>query len=258
MDILTFPYAVLPIRSFRADIVGSVISGGITQAGQQQVVNATGGGLWALVLEFNRWSRPEQIRSWRSIQYGQQGGVVPVNIAICDLRQAPLPTGYRPGSGLVPHSDGSPFSDRTLYSTPSIAAWLVTPIVARGTKATVQMGPGSVIKGGEFFSLQNQDGTSELKVVTGVRDVIGGQEITFLPPCRRAHDAGEPVNFDHPTGTFRLAQQDAMSMATENGRFGDGRQASFIEYIPGAAVAPDPTCSTTPFDFAAYLDGLVT
>lgn len=257
MDILTFPYALLPIRSFRPDIVGSVISGGITQAGQQQVVNATGGGLWSLALEFPRWTRPDQIRAWRAIQFGQQGGVVPVNISICDLRQAPLPPGYVPMSRRVPHSDGTPFSDSSLYTSDIIAASLVAAIPARATKAVISFAAGSSVLGGEFFSLSYGGGRHELKVIVGVEVVDGGYEVRFLPPARVAHAAGEDVTFDHPTGTFRLAQQDSMSMATENGRFGQG-QAAFIEYIGGAETPENPTCATTPFDFAAYIDGLVT
>lgn len=227
---LTFPYEVLPIRSFQLDIVGQVISGGITQAGQQQVVNASGGGLWSMQLGFPRWSKPDQIRAWRAVQYGQRGGVVPINVSICDLRQAPLPPGYAGSSG-VPHSDGTPFSDGTLYASDIISAALNAPLALRATSAVIALAGGSVIRGGEFFSMAYGDGYNELKVITSVEDLGAGMyEVAFLPPMRAAHAAGEAIAFDHPTGTFRLAQQDAMSMALEYGRFGTG-QAAFIEHF---------------------------
>lgn len=226
---LTFPY-FLPTRSFQLDLVGSVISGGITAAGQQQRVNATGGGLWALQLAFNRLHTPEQIRAWRVVQYGSQGGVVPVNIAICDLRQAPRPPGFS-GRSRVPHSDGTPFSDASLYTSDIIVSALAANIAVRATTARVTFESDSIPQGGEFFSLAYGDEMNELHVVTGAVQVSGNTyDLTFLPPARAAHTAGEPVTWDHPIGTFVLAQADGMSMATEYGRWGSAT-AAFVEYV---------------------------
>lgn len=227
---LTFPYSILKMRSFRLDLVGQVISGGITAAGQQQRVNASGGGLWALQAEFPRFSTPDQIRAWRVVQYGSQGGVVPVNIAICDLRQAPRPTNWVAPSG-VPHSDGSSFSDTSLYSSESIVATLSAAAALRATTIRVTFDGDSVPLGGEFFSLAYGLGMNELHVTTGATLVSGNTyDLTFEPPLRAAHIAGETVTFDHPTGTFVLAQADGMSMATEYGRWGQA-SAAFVEYL---------------------------
>ncbi len=228
---LTFPYSTLKMRSFRLDLVGQVISGGITASGQQQRVNATGGGLWALQAEFPRFSTPDQIRAWRVVQFASQGGVQPVNIAICDLRQAPRPSGWIPTSGGVPHSDETPFSDTSLYSSDSIIAALASDAAIRATTIRVTFDSDSVPMGGEFFSLRYGDEMNELHVTTGATLVSGNTyDLTFLPPLRAAHTAGDVVTFDHPTGTFVLAQADGMSMATEYGRWGQG-DASFVEYI---------------------------
>jgi hypothetical protein len=226
---LTFPYSTLKAKSFRLDLVGQVISGGITAAGQQQRVNATGGGLWALLLEFPRFSTANEIRAWRVIQFGSQGGVEPVNISICDLRQAPRPPGWQAGS--VPHSDDSPFSDESLYSSPTIISTLADNAAVRATTIRVTFDGASVPLGGEFFSLAYGDDMNEIHVTTGATLVSGNTyDLTFLPPLRAAHVTGESVTWDHPTGTFVLAQADGMSLATEYGRFGQG-QAAFVEYI---------------------------
>lgn len=228
---LTFPYSTLRMKSFRLDLVGQVISGGITAAGQQQRVNATGGGLWALQADFPRFNTADQIRAWRVVQYGSQGGVEPVNIAICDLRQAPRPSNWQPTSGGVPHSDDAPFSDTSLYASASIIATLAAGAVIRATTIRVTFDSDSVPLGGEFFSLAYGDGMNELHVTTGATLVSGNTyDLTFLPPLRAAHDADQVVTFDHPTGTFVLAQPDSMSMATDLGRFGQG-QAAFVEYV---------------------------
>lgn len=227
---LTFPYSILRMKSFRLDLVGQVISGGITAAGQQQRVNATGGGLWALQPEFPRFNTADQLRAWRVVQYGSQGGVEPVNIAICDLRQAPRPSNWSASSG-VPHSDDTPFSDGSLYASETIVSTLAADAAVRATTIRVTFEGDSVPLGGEFFSLAYGDLMNELHVTVGATLVSGSTyDLTFLPPLRAAHVTGETVNWDHPTGTFVLAQPDGMSMATEYGRFGQG-QAAFVEYI---------------------------
>lgn len=227
---LTFPYSTLRMKSFRLDLVGQVISGGITAAGQQQRVNATGGGLWALQAEFPRFNTPNQIRAWRVVQYGSQGGVEPVNIAICDLRQAPRPSNWSPSSG-VPHSDDSPFSDGSLYASDSIVSTLASGAALRATTIRVTFEGDSLPLGGEFFSLGYGEDRHELHVTTGATLVSGTTyDVTFLPPLRAAHSAGETINWDHPTGTFVLAQADSMSMAIDYGRWGQG-QAAFVEYV---------------------------
>lgn len=214
---LTFPTDVLKPRSFRLDIVGQIISGGITQSGQQQVVNATGGGLWALQLDFNRFTRPAQLDAWRRIQYGSRGGVVEVNVSVCDLRQAPYG---------VPHSDDTPFSDGSLYFSADIEADVVADAALRATEMRIGIASGREPFG--FFSLGYGDDRHELHFILSAEEAEDGWDITFVPPLRAAHLAGEAVTFGHPLCTMRLAQQDAMSMAIEYGRFGTG-QASFIE-----------------------------
>lgn len=219
MAILDFPAALLKAKSFRLDIVGQVISGGITQDGQQQVVNAAGGGLWALALEFPRFNRPDQIDAWRRIQYGSQGGVVEVNVSVCDLRQAPYG---------VPHSDMTPFSDGTLYFSADIEATLAASAALRATTVRLNIASGREPFG--FFSLAYGDGRHELHFITGATANGDDWDVTIVPPLRAAHTGGEPVTFGHPLCTMRLATPEAMSMAIEYGRWGTG-QATFIEVL---------------------------
>lgn len=226
MAILTFPTRLLKPRSFRLDIVGSVISGGITQSGQQQVVNATGGGLWSIQMEFNRFSTAQQLDAWRKIQYGSLGGVVEVNVSICDVRQSPLGSGETPT--LIPHSDGTPFGDGTMYYSPPLVAYLTSAAQLRATSAKIRVVSGKEPFG--FFSLPYGVDRFELHFITSAKKSGSNWEITFVPPLRAAHFSSESVTFGHPLCTVRLAQQDSMSMATEYGRFGTG-QVAFIEAL---------------------------
>jgi hypothetical protein len=227
---LTFPYGTLKASAFTLDLLGNVIAGGVTNGGYQQRVNTSGGGLWGLKLDFTRFHTADQLRAWRVIQYGSNGGTRAVNVAICDLRQAPRPTGSSGGG--VPHSDETPFSDGSLYSSPQIIATLSASAAIGATSVSVEFDGDSQPLGGEFFSLSYGDGYHELHVVIGVVETVGGFTLTFVPPLRAAHSSGEVVEFDHPTGTFVLADPNAMSMATEFGRWGRGA-ATFIEYLGG-------------------------
>lgn len=228
MAALTFPYGTLKASGFRLDIVASVISGGVTPSGYQQRANTSGGGLWALNLDFNRFSTPDQIRAWRVIQYGGDGGVVPINVSICDLRQAPRPTTGQGGG--VPHSDDTPFSDDSLYSSPWIVASLAANAPIRATTISASFEGDSAPLGGEFFSLPYGDGYHELHVIIGVVEAGGIYELRIRPPLRAAQVAGTAINFDHPTGTFVQATSESMAMATEYGRWGKAT-AAFVEYL---------------------------
>lgn len=229
MAALNFPYSTLKAVSFKLDLGANVISGGVTNGGYQQRVNTSGGGLWFLELSFNRLRTPDQLRTWRVIQYGSDGGVVPVNVSICDLRQAPRPNGpHRSG---VPHSDGSPFSDDSLYSTPWIVATMAAEAPARAATIRASFENGSYPLGGEFFSLPYGDGYHELHVIILAEPVSPGVfDLTIRPPLRAAHPVSEALEFDHPTGTFVMADVNSMSMATEYGKFGKA-DASFVEYL---------------------------
>jgi hypothetical protein len=223
---LEFPYDTLKPTSFRLDIVGSVVVGGQTQSGQQQRVNATGGGLWGLALEFNTLRTRNQVMAWRALQYGQHGGVIPVNISVCDIRHSPRSFSI----GGVPHSDGSPFSDTSLYAGPDVVA-VLTADAASGTTLSIAFDEDAELIGGEYFSMRYGDNRHELHAITSAVATDDGYDITFVPPLRAAHVIGDEVTFGHPKCTFVLSQPDAMSMNTRLGKFGDNPSAVFVEYL---------------------------
>ena len=234
------PHMVLPIKNILSK--ESIISGGISNNGQQQVVNAAGGGLWAVRMEGFIIRKPTQIKAWRRIQYGAQSGVIPINIAVCEVRTAP------PAAG-VPHSDLSPFGDGSLYRTVDGDAVTVASANNRATTLLVSVDGGGELDGGELFSIQYTPGYHSLHAITSVAPSGGGYSITFEPPLREAADSGTILNFRHPTLTVRLAASDAMSMSLELGKFSNP-SATFIEYFGGEYVPPPSTCEPTPYDFA--------
>jgi len=219
---LEFPYDILKPRSVRPDIIGGVISGGLSNSGQQQIVNATGGGLWAVTMDGFTIRTPEQIRAWRMIQYGSQSGVVPVNISICQSATMPV-------SG-VPHSDFSPFGDGSLYRTFDVQAQTVASAPLRATSLTVAFAGGAQPLGGEIFSIEYDDGYHSLHAITDVEPSGSNYVLSFVTPLRAAVASGVSLQFKHPKITTRLASADAMSMAVTSGRFASP-SAVFVEHL---------------------------
>jgi len=219
---ITFPYETLKARSVRFDIAGSSIGGGLSNNGQQQVVNASGGGLWILSLSGFIIRTPAQVRAWRRIQYGSQAGVVPVNVPVCELRNAPI-------SG-VPHSDGSPFSDGSLYRWLDVAASTVGNMALRATSGVFSFEGGAEPEGGELFSIEYAAGYHSLHAITSVTPSGDNFAVTFVPPTRAAVVSGSALEFKHPTCTMRLASPDAMALTVDLARFA-GPSATFVEYF---------------------------
>lgn len=220
---IDFPHDTLKYRSFQFDLAGQVVAGGLSQSGVQQVVNASGGGIWTLRLEGFILRKPEQIKAWRKVQFGGQSGVVPINVSVCDLRHAPSLTGG------VPHSDLSPFSDLTLYVEGGDIE-TVSSAGVRATAITVEFTDYAPPTGGEIFSLEYGEDRHSLHVVTSVETLGGNYLLRFVPPLRAAIPAGTPVNFKTPKLTMRMAGPDAMAMALSMGKFGSP-SATFVEHI---------------------------
>lgn len=221
---LEFPHDILKYRSFQFDLAGQVISGGLSQSGLQQVVNATGGGLWTLRLEGFKLRRPEEVRAWRRIQFGGHAGVYPINVSVCDLRHAPEK------SRGVPHSDLSPFSDGSLYVTGGRDFYTASNAGSRATAITVGFDDSEPPQGGEFFSLPYGDDRHSLHVITSVEKLGTNYILRFVPPLRAAIPADTEIEFDKPMLTMRQAGPDAMSAALVMGKFMEP-SATFVEYF---------------------------
>jgi hypothetical protein len=221
---LEFPHDILKYRSFQFDLAGQVISGGLSQSGLQQVVNASGGGVWTLRLEGFKLRRPEEVRAWRRIQYGGHGGVYPINVSICDLRHAPSQF-YG-----VPHSDTSPFGDFSLYSSGRAEYVTASNAGIRATSIQVVFEDSDPPVGGEYFSLPYGEDRHSMHVITSVEPFGENYILRFVPPLRAAIPIGTPIEFDKPILTMRQSGPDSMSAALVMGKFMEP-SATFIEYF---------------------------
>lgn len=230
---LEFPYSLIRATSVQMDLAGLTISGGPSANGQQQVIDWSGGGLWVLKLGFQMLRSPDQIRAWRVIQYGGRGGARRINITLCEIRQAPAIPGVS-FTG-VPHSDGSPFSDGSLYSSHIVGAYLAAPVAEDATAMSIRFDGGNVPLGGEIFSLpytdENGEDCHEMKVILTVEanPDTAAFDITFLPPMRANHGTDSFLEFEKPKCTMRLSQADSMSITVEQGKRVRSPSATFVE-----------------------------
>ncbi len=221
---IEFPHDTLKYRSFQFDLAGQVIAGGLSQSGVQQVVNASGGGIWTLRLEGFKLRQPEQVRAWRKVQFAGQSGVMPINVSVCDLRHAAV---RFPG---VPHSDLTPFSDDSFYGTGNDDFITASNAGIRATAITVSFDDSDPPLGGEFFSLPYGDGRHSLHVITSVTPSGADYVLRFVPPLRAAIPAGTELEFNRPMLTMRMAGPDAMAAALTLGKFMEP-SATFVEHI---------------------------
>lgn len=188
-------------QDIRVDI--AVITGERSLSGFQDIDGTGGGGIW--IAEFSGadfGNRDDAGRAatlyWRAVNGGMQGGVIAVDVLFEDRLHQPVRD-----RALVPHSDGTPFSDDSLYVS-SGAQCVVAAVVngqVGGNAATVldiRLTAERELLGGERFSYYGANGWNWRAGETyAVEDRGGGvTRVTFSPPIRGGIAAGDALDFD--------------------------------------------------------------
>lgn len=181
---------------------GSTLSGGVSLSGYEDVIRNDGGGFWRAEFtgadfgDRDDAGRAETL-AWRALNAGMVGGAVAVNVLFCDALHQPVLD-----SGLVPHSDQTPFSDDSLYQGGSASA-IVTAVVngqpggLRATVIDIVLTTARPLIGGERFTYIGANGWDERAgEISEVEDRGGGViRITFQPPIRGGIVAGAELDF---------------------------------------------------------------
>jgi len=182
---------------------GTTVSGGVSISGYEDVVRIDGGGIWrADFSEADFGDRSELGRaetlSWRALNAGMLGGSVAVVVDFCDRLHQPVLDAVE-----VPHSDGTLFSDNTLYRSSGAECTVVTVVngQAAGNRATVldiRIVSERALIGGERFSYIGANGwgerAAEIYEIEGRPDGI--TRVTLQPPIRGGVAAGDALDFD--------------------------------------------------------------
>jgi hypothetical protein len=187
------------------DFVGGQITAGFGKGGVQQVGSMSGGPLVCARLSDITVRGRDAINAARAFKARLSQGLGLVRISVCEHHLAPLVAGYT-GDG-VPHDDGSPFSDSSLYYTEAITATSNGGAALNAVQMTLSMaGAYRAIQGGEPFSVYDADMGEHIHFIDGLLD--GGTDafpiVTFWPPLRFAVTDGQAINFDNPGCVMRL------------------------------------------------------
>jgi hypothetical protein len=188
-------------------VIGTEIDGGTSVAGIQDTIATDGGGYWQWTLNSGSFGgrsddRRNQSLSWRAINAGLSGGNRAV-FRFCDRYHQPVLA-----ARTVPHSDGTPFDDDTLYASPGADAHVLA--VNNGqtgglncTSLDIAITSERALIGGERFTYVHPTWLERCAETYSVEPIDGGVRIKFQPPIRGGINVGDPLDFDDPRCVMR-------------------------------------------------------
>lgn len=180
-----WPWDLLTPRTDRWRLRGVAINGGVTVEGASPRSRTDGGGLWVGEQTYLIHGR-DAIKAVRAVEAALDGGL---GRMVIWSHEKP----FAPGDltlAEVPHSDGAPFGDGSLYASAPAGATVAANAAKRATTLTIAMISG-LIQGGENFSITHPTKGTRRYRVKGV----DGDQITIRPPLREAVTVGEEMNF---------------------------------------------------------------
>lgn len=200
---LLWPRKILPPQNPMFDLAPMTVGGPVSQDGLSDVI-AGDAGFWKVTFGSVVVTTRERVMTWNAIKAKLQGRLYPILVPYCSAYQ-PLP---RTSNG-VPHSDGTSFSDDTLYRSGITEAKLVSDMAKDAVFCAVTRKGFDGLQAGHRFSIGER-----LYEVTDITP----SRIYFQPPAREAAIAGTVLNFDNPVCRVRLASDREMALTLEGNR----------------------------------------
>lgn len=228
MALLIFPTCFLGIYAKDVDIETARISGGVSLSGIEDSIATDGGGRWVGTADNVALHTREKIMTWRAFKSATGGGIDPFIFPICDARHQPTR-----GKQKVPHSDGTSFSDDTLYSSADCEVYVAADAPLRATQIQLDIASlGRPLVGGERFTIVH-DTWRERAYQIGriISQTSASAVVQFHTPLREAVSAGTAVDFNNPRFVARVDGQ--MSAPLTNPKFASGA-VRFVEDMTGA------------------------
>lgn len=173
----------------------------------------------------------DRIKLFRILQGLLNGPATSILVPTFDCKQAPWPldgSGRKIIGSYTPHSDGTPFSDDTLYYNQSID--ITCAVASAGLSAlTITVNMAGELQGGEHFSVGER-----LYRIIGIEQVSSSPlmyDVDIWPPLREAIADGAQLDFDRPVCRCILADPRGL-MLTLQSRVIGRPNVSFIEAFP--------------------------
>ena len=149
-------------------------------------------------------SNPLQEMAWRGVEALADGRSQPLRVPVWESGRGPaaLPD-FKFPDPLVLHGDDAAFGDDSEYVTRMYGCLVSVAAAERATTLTVSITntPKILPWPGEFFTLND----NLYKVRTVEAGAGNTAVLTIRPPLRKAAVVGNDLNFDNPTGLFRLS-----------------------------------------------------
>lgn len=210
-EVYDWPPALRPGEGASYNLRGQVVAGPVSLAGRSQVTMIDTG-YWVATLPIALLDAGNDIRVFRALRALLDGGGAHVRVPFFDAGQAPWPAAGGAAAnavGSVTFSDGATFSDGSGFFQAAITVELGADAAAGATEITVTVINAGTITGGEIFSLGERAHT-----IASVRSVSGSTQVWAIRPrLRKAHAAGEALDFDNPVCRMRPLSEQEMDLA---------------------------------------------
>lgn len=196
---------------------GGIDSGGVSLSGLQQLDSVDGGPIWkAAMLQIPVWKR-DGILAFQAMQMILATGPLLINVGrMPDIRAPVLSV-----AGLVPHHDGTPFADETLYQSETVTSYLSGDHDLRQGTAQFTLDGGRSLIGGEDFSIEHDDVGWRMYRVMRVNSQSGDVwNVDIGPTLRDDVSNATALEWDNPRCVMRLADQNAFNTALMFNRWG--------------------------------------
>lgn len=226
-EILIWPHELLQPSDTLADVVPFTRSGGRAIGGAKPAYR-TDLGHWRIDLQNVAISSPDHRRAWDAISVYLGGSSGRIAVPIWTLDSAPYVNaecGWE-DDVLVPHSDGTPFSDGTLYEQSPIAIKSVGVTAIGATVMSMRIINGAPDLAGTRFSY-NHAAYKIGQVLDVAGDVV---TVRTTPSIAALIPAGADLEFHRPTCVCNLVSDTGM----RRGMRSDGVEflsVSFIEDV---------------------------
>lgn len=229
MPLYVFPIHHLNPAEVSARPIQQVISGGVSIAGEEDVISTDGGGRWRVDYGGISLRTPFQQRVWSAWAGYLAGGAVECLVAILSLYSGPRPQAWdRPQRVTKLTWDDPMFPNSVAYARPTIVAKLLTGATLRATTLQIELTSAGKIEGGEKFSV----GDYAYRIIRKT----GTDTYLIEPPLREVVYTNQPVEFNWPLVKCRLVPGQDMEGAIRMGRFSDV-SISFVESVPALVPA---------------------
>lgn len=208
-----------------AGVVADVVSGGTSLAGEQDVIEADGGGRWMISYGGIALDDAEMQRRWKAWVAKLRGGATPVLVPLLSVATGPRPiagNGFATPSDIYDNDDYFPTEVR--FASPHIVATISASVALRSTTMQISVTQGSSVQPGMDFSVGVHAYTVQ-EIISRAGLVA---TVKTTPPAREAIAAGTAVNFDFPYVVARAAPGQSLTAAINSGLYGDV-EIQFVE-----------------------------